>query len=356
MKAKKFLTGILAGMLAFGTFSFDADAMSRAEISAIHVKKSGNFKYWNKGAEAPAALKAYMKDITDKRSKNFIPVEDRIAVFDMDGTVLCETAPYYFDHMLFIQRALYDSSYVASDSDRDFAIGLENWLRDKSSNENLGSSAPHQASVFAGLTPEELRNYVSDYMNSTPVQGLTPLKWGEAFYAPMVEIIKFLQANDFTVYIVSGTDRGITRALACDVLDIKENNVIGTDVKIISDNQGDTDGLKYTYQSGDYLIRGEFIQKNLQMNKTSMIAREIGKQPVLAFGNSSGDTSMLNYTIDYNKYKALAFFVLCDDLERELGNMKKADSCRKLAEENGWIPISMRDDFKTIYGDNVRRN
>ena len=92
------------------------------------------------------------------------------------------------------------------------------------------------------------------------------------------------------------------------------------------------------------------------MNKVVNIFREIGRQPVLAFGNSKDDASMLNYTITGNKYKSAAFFVLCDDLERELGDTAKAEKCRKLAEENGWYGISMRDDFKTIYGDNVQRN
>ena len=57
-----------------------------------------------------------------------------------------------------------------------------------------------------------------------------------------------------------------------------------------------------------------------------------------------------------NKYKSLSFFVICDDVERELGNENKANGCKKLADANGWIKISMRDDFKTIYGDNVRRS
>jgi len=92
------------------------------------------------------------------------------------------------------------------------------------------------------------------------------------------------------------------------------------------------------------------------MNKVQAIAKEIGKQPVLAFGNSSGDTSMLNYTVNNNKYKSAEFFLLCDDLERELGDTKKAEKCRKLANENGWVPVSMRDDFKTIYGKDVTRN
>ena len=91
------------------------------------------------------------------------------------------------------------------------------------------------------------------------------------------------------------------------------------------------------------------------MNKVSLIARQIGRQPVLAFGNSGGDTSMLNYTVQKNKYKSAAFVLLCDDLDRELGNQKKADSMAKSAKDNGWITVSMKNDFKTIYGDNVKR-
>ena len=354
---KKFLTGILAGLMAFGTFgNFEVEAATRAEISAVQVKKSGNFKYWNKDAAAVTALKDYMKDITDKKSKNFIPVEDRIAVFDMDGTFLCETAPYYFDHMIFLHRALYDETYTASSDDREFAADLENWLRNKGSNENLGSSAPHQASIYEGMTNAQFKSYVQDFMNKTPVEGLTNLKWGEAFYLPMVEVIKYLRANDFTVYVVSGTDREMVRVLVEDILPISPNNIIGSDIKIIANNQGDKDGLNYTFNKNDYLVRGEFTQKDLQMNKVANIAQEIGKQPVLAFGNSSGDTSMINYTITDNKYKSLGFFVLCDDLERELGNTSKAAKCDKLAKDNGWISISMKDDWKTIYGENVRRN
>ena len=93
----------------------------------------------------------------------------------------------------------------------------------------------------------------------------------------------------------------------------------------------------------------------MKMNKVVVIEDEIGKQPVLAFGNSGGDTSMLNYALADNKYKSLSFLVICDDTKRELGNIDKANKCIKLADKNGWIKISMRDDFKTIYGDNVKR-
>ena len=276
-----------------------------ALTAAMKAPKSGNLRYWAKNSVAKEKLVSYVKDVTDKESKNFIPVADRVAVFDMDGTFLCETAPYYFDHMLFLKRALHDASYTPSQDDKDFALGLEHWLEDRSKSDNLGSSAPHQSSVFVGTSYTDYEAYVKRFME-TPVDGLAPLKWGEAFYLPMVEVIKYLQANSFKVY-------------------------------------------------DDSLVRGSFVIKNLKMNKVSAIVREIGRQPVLAFGNSSGDSAMLNYTTNGNKYRSAAFFLLCDDLERELGNEKKAAKCKDLADANGWTPVSMKDDFKTIYGDNVVR-
>ena len=85
------------------------------------------------------------------------------------------------------------------------------------------------------------------------------------------------------------------------------------------------------------------------------MAREIGKQPVIAFGNSGGDSSMFNFTATNPKYKTKIFALLCDDTEREFGKLSAAEKMRKSATENGWITISMRNDFKTIYGDNVKR-
>ena len=354
MKFKKLTAAILAGVFAFGSFSI-SDAMSREEISAIKVSKSGNFKFWEKNSAAKEKLIAYVKDVTNKNSKNFIPVEDRIATFDMDGTFICETAPYYFEWMLYLNRAIYDENFTPSQADKNYAVEIENAIRKtKKFPKNVDvDEEKSQERVFAGMTPNEYENYVKNFMDK-PVEGLSNLKWGEAFYLPMVEVIKYLQANDFTVYVVSGSDRPTVRVLACDLLKIKTNNVIGSDPKILSVNQDANDGGNYVYGENDYLVRGQLIEKNLQMNKVSAIAKEIGKQPVLAFGNSSGDTSMLNYAVFGNKYKSAAFFVLCDDVERELGNLDKAKKCDDLAKQYGWTSISMRNDWKTIYGDNVK--
>ncbi len=355
MKFKKIAYAVLAGMIALGVNPDTTSAMSTQEISQIKVSKSGNFKYWTKDADAKQKLVAYVKDVTNKSSKNFIPVEDRLAVFDVDGTLICETAPYYAEWMMYLQRALYDKNYTPSQADADYAKMVEDTIRNngKFPSDSMLKEAQSQESVFAGMTPEEYADYTKKFLD-TPVEGLSNLKWGESFYAPMVEIVKYLQANDFTVYFVSGSDREFLRVAACDLFKIKPSQVIGTDAQVLATGQGDTDGLNYLFKKGDKLVRGQFVIKDLNMNKVSAISTEIGKQPVLAFGNSGSDSSMLNYAINDNKYKGLAFMVLCDDLERELGNEAKAAKCKKLADDNGWLSISMKNDWKTIYGDNVK--
>ena len=206
------------------------------------------------------------------------------------------------------------------------------------------------------MTLEEFNNYIQEFKKQ-PMPSYEGMTRGDGFYKPMLQVIDYLKANDFTVYIISGTDRFIVRGIMYDSgVDIPTQCQIGSDETTVATGQNGEDGLEYQFKPDDQVITGgEFIIKNLKMNKVSVIVKEIGKQPVLAFGNSSGDSSMLNYTISKNKYKALSFALLCDDLDRELGCTEKADKMRADCEKYGWIPVSMRDDFKTIYGDNVTR-
>jgi len=111
----------------------------------------------------------------------------------------------------------------------------------------------------------------------------------------------------------------------------------------------------YDRRQEKIVISGEPIAENGKTMKIFAILNQIGKKPVLAFGNSMGDSGMLEYTLQDNQYPSESFFVLCDDTERELGNKAKADKLKAFAEKRGWNTISMRDEFKTIYGDNVVR-
>ena len=349
MFKKKIFAALTAGLITFGSFGV-VDAMPRDQIAAIQVKKAKDFKYWAKDSVAKQKLIEYVADVTNKKSKNFIPIEDRIAVFDVDGTIACETAPFCFDFMMFVYRALDDPNYFSSAQDKANAEAVKAAIYAKNmTNDVRRKHCTSNASVFAGMTAEEFADYTRNYLN-TPVEGFDNLKVGEAFYLPMIEVISYLKANNFKIYLVSGADRDYMRTSA-EIFPV--DGMIGTDYRYVATNQGDIDGMDYTLKPDDKVVRGDFVSKDINMNKVSNMAREIGKKPVLAFGNSSGDSSMINFSLRGNKYRTAAFFVICDDLEREFGNVDKANKCIKLADDNGWIKISMKNDFKTIYGDNV---
>jgi hypothetical protein len=163
-----------------------------------------------------------------------------------------------------------------------------------------------------------------------------------------------LQENDFKVYICSGSDRFICRTYIEGQLDVPYEQIIGMDVDIEATNEDGADGLKYVFTREDSIVRTDrLLIKNLKMNKVKAIVKEIGRQPVLSFGNSSGDVSMHNYTIFNNAYKSAAFMLIADDEERDYGNTEKVQPLKEKWEESGYIVISMKDDFRTIYGDHV---
>ena len=303
---------------------------------------------WNDNAPAKVALVKYVNDVTRKGSAEFIPAERRIAVFDLDGTLFLETDPTYFDWLMFEHRVLEDPNYQATDEQKAAAKDSRNGRFPK-----LDKNRERMVSeVYRGMTLEEFDAFVRKFM-AEDQPGFRGLKRGDAFYRPMLEVVDYLRDNGFTVYVISGTDRLTVRSLA-GVLRLPPKQIIGSDSTIVSSGQGDKDALDYTFAKGDALVLGGVnLVKDLQMNKVSVIVREIGIQPVLAFGNTLGDASMLNYTINGNPYRALGFMLLCDDLQREYGNMAKADKMRSDCQSNGWIPVSMRDDWKTIYGAGV---
>lgn len=333
-------------------------AIATADETAAVQAAADPLSLWTEKAPLKAQLTEYIKAVTDEGSADFIPVDRRIAVFDMDGTLCCETDPGYFDHKLLYHRVTEDPDYIdkASDEEKETAEIIKEYFESGSYPEGLDvKHGTAVATAFKGMTPEEFDAYVKSYRDQ-PAQGYNNMTNGQAFYKPMLQVIDYLQANDFTVYIVSGTDRLITRGLAEGTVNIPVSQMIGSDESLVASGQGDEDGLKYTFSKDDKVITGgDFIIKNLKMNKVSVIAQEIGRQPVLCFGNSSGDFAMANYTINNNKYMSGAYMLCCDDTERENGNIEKADKMYKNCEENGYTPVSMKNDWTTIYGENVTR-
>ena len=314
------------------------------------------FTQWNT-CEALTALKAYVEDVTNPKSANFIKEEDRIATFDMDGTFVGELYPTYFEYNLLEYRVLDDPAYknIAPDDVKETAQQIRDFVRNgKKLPDHFDMKHAYAAAkAYAGMTLAEFDAYVKAYA-AKQANGFSGMTYGQSFYKPMLQVFDYLKANGFTFYVVSGSDRFICRALV-ESIGIAPNRVIGMDVKLRSTSQGTELGVDYTMKQKENIIRtDELIIKNLKTNKVLQISQEIGKVPVLSFGNSGGDCAMHNYALS-NTLKSAAFMLIADDEARDHANREKALNLGDQWREAGYHVISMRDDFKTIYGEGVEK-
>ena len=311
---------------------------------------------WNPNSESREKLINYVTTITDKSNPKYIPPESRIAVFDFDGTLFCETDTVYFESLLYSYRVLNDSNYKnkACKNDIQTAIDIMNVDIRNFTTELEMRYVTTLPKIFENMTYEDFDKYIKNYMK-IPSIGYTKMTRGEAFYDPMVQVIEYLEANDFIIYIVTGSDRHIVRTVSKSRLNIPERQIIGTISTVAASGQVNRSNFDYEYKDNDELILGgEFKLENVKMNKVSLIKTEIGIKPVLCFGNSSGDYSMAKYITSNNKYESMAFMVCCDDLERENGSIEKAKDVKEKCEKNkNWVPISMKNDWKRIYAEGV---
>lgn len=363
-KAFIILSAVLAVALVFMTCLYFFVPMSKNSLNSssegVKAIDSGDaLSLWKDDAPLKKQLVKFVEEATKEGSEGYIPVQDRIAVFDMDGTLCCETDPGYFDHKLLYHRVMEDPTYKdkASAEEKETAKIIKEYFETREYPDGLDvKHGTAVATAFKGMTPDEFDAYVKEYRD-TPMESYTNMTNGQAFYKPMLQVVDYLQANDFKVYIVSGTDRLITRGLAEGTVNIPLAQMIGSDESLVASNQGNEDGLDYTYTKEDEVVTGgKFLIKNLKMNKVSVIEQEIGQQPVLAFGNSSGDFAMANFVLDDNPYNSAAFMLCCDDTERENGKPEKAEKMYNDCKENGYTAVSMKNDWTTIYGENVVKN
>ena len=311
--------------------------------------------YWSADSQAAESLRNYVATVTNNQDKeNYIPVKDRIAVFDMDGTLTCETYYTYYDTMMFINYCLVDHPEKVSDELKAAAAEIRPGY---TAGEEL---ARNFAKAYAGMTVQELYDYAVEF-GQKYTDSFNNMRYIDGFYLPMVELVKYLYDNDFTIYVVSGTERTTTRAIVANspiAKYVSPAHVIGTEFEVkVKGNEDISSNMDFKYADGDELvITGGFIQKNLNANKTIWIEREIGQRPVLAFGNSGSDTSMMNYAIDKrNPYPAEAYMIVADDDVREWGTQDWAEKSASYAEK-GYVPVSMKNDFYKIYPDTITKS
>lgn len=311
-------------------------------------------EYWSADSAAARSLREYVTKVTDPGDlTNFIPEKDRIAVFDMDGTLTCETYYTYYDTMMFIEFCLVDHPERVSDELKEVAASIKpGYVADETLARNF-------AKAYAGMTMEEFYDYAVSFGKKFTAS-FNNMRYIDNMYLPMVELVRYLYENGFTIYVISGTERTTTRAIIANspIRDfVAPNHVIGTDFEVKQKgHETESSNMDFKYENGDELVlTGGFIQKNLNANKSIYIEREIGQRPVLAFGNSGSDTSMMNYAIDgRNQYPSQAYMIVADDAEREWGKQnwdeKSADYIAK-----GYVPVSMKNDFAMIYPKDITK-
>lgn len=358
-----FLVGcIMAGLVAV-TLARPSDEPATAPVAVSQAEDGSIFDpaimlpSWNVDSPALAALVAYVDDVCDSSSPNYVEPADRIATFDMDGTVLCEKAPVYLDYCMMMHRVLDDPTYAASDEDvaavQQIRANADRGVVDGDLNDAKNAALSR---AFAGMTQDEFASYVTNFIDTTPVEDFDGMVYGQSFYYPMAEIVNYLRAHEFNVYFVSASEREVARAVVAYGLGIEPDHVVGTDIVFVATGQGDEAAPSYTVTQDDELVlTDEMLPEVGKGNKVIYIQREIGKRPILSFGNSSGDFAMLNYAQGNPEHKGMGVLIVADDTEREYGDERKAASMYEEAEAEGWLAVSMRDDWATIYGEGVEK-
>ena len=167
------------------------------------------FAQWN--AEAPAlnALIDYVEAVTDPDSPDFIPEMDRIAVFDMDGTLMGELYPTYLEYYMLAWRILKDPDCQPDAEMLEVGRLLRDCALDNSFPEDMAMRHAVQAArAYSGMTLNEFSDFVTQIL-VREVDGFEGMTYGECFFLPMVEVVEYLQDNGFTCYVCSGSDRFI---------------------------------------------------------------------------------------------------------------------------------------------------
>ena len=347
-KAAVARTGETAGTAATDKPAEEAETSKIAEPAEI-------IPFWSEDSPTMQQILSLVSSMTEETSDAYLPEEDRIAVFDFDGTLFGERFPTYFDNCLFLHRVLDDETFRAPADIKEYAQELRTALENGTEEpESPRSTAQMAAECFAGMTVEEYRAYVRDFME-IPAWGFENMTYGQGYFKPMTALVEYLAGRGFKIFVSSGSERAMVRELMSGTLDkwIPSERVIGSTFSLTATGQGDTSGRSYSFAPDDeVLMEGNLVTKNQKANKVFSIVDEIGKAPVLVFGNSSGDLSMAEYCLQHG---GSAFMLLCDDLERDYGDLKTADKFKKTCQESGFHTVSMKEEFASIYGDEVKK-
>ncbi|OLP01539.1 acid phosphatase [Mycolicibacterium porcinum] len=292
---------------------------------------------WNDGPTKSAIV-----DFVGRATEQVAP-EERVAVFDNDGTLWCEKPAYIqLDFLVrrLAEQAAADPALAAKQPYTAAASGDLAWFGDAVTKHYNGDDSALKVlaggilSAYAGLTVEDHAARIKAFFAEAqhPTLGRPYTRCG---YQPMIELLRYLEANGFTNYIVSGGGRDFMRPVTTSMYGVPPERVIGSSVGLDF-----VDGQLKTTATPEFLNDGPV--------KAVRIWGRIGRRPIFAAGNSNGDIQMLEYT-DSGPGPSLSMLVRHDDSDREFDYTAGAEKVLGLATERGWAVASMRDDWTTVF-------
>ncbi len=304
--------------------------------------RSDSLPSWNDGA-TKTAIMDFVARVTKEGGPDYVPLTERIAVFDNDGTLWSEQ-PMYFQLAFAIDRI----SALAKDhpewqETQPFKGVLQGDLK------AVAASGEHGlldivAATHSGMTTEEFASIVETWLASTQHPKLKR-PYTELVYQPMLELLSYLRANGFKTFIVSGGGVEFMRTFAEKVYGIPPEQVIGSS-GVVKFDMG-TDGEPRLVKDAKI----EFIDDG--PGKPVGINRFIGRRPIFAFGNSDGDLQMLQYTAA-GKGARFMGLVHHTDSDREwaydrASHFGKLDKALDEAKDKGWAVVDMKTDWGTVF-------
>ncbi|RDV24038.1 haloacid dehalogenase-like hydrolase [Alteromonas aestuariivivens] len=309
-------------------------------MSGVFSCYSAPLPSWQDG-ESRQAIVSFVASVTDSSKPDFVPPEDRIAVFDNDGTLWSEQ-PMYFQLQYALdklkERAKDDPSLLSSPV---LKAAIEGDLKTA-----LAGGVPALQEIInqshANLSVSEFQREVRQWLNSA-IHPTTGLRFYDMVYQPMQELVDYLESNDFTVYIVSGGGLHFLRAFAEQRYGLPPQQVVGSRGNVTYEVM---DGTPIIVKTENVLFVDDGPGKPIGIDT------HIGKKPIFAAGNSDGDYQMLQWTTSDSP--SFGLLIHHTDEEREfaydspshIGELKQG---LQDAHANGWLVVDMKKDWKTVY-------
>ncbi|MEO8036756.1 MAG: HAD family hydrolase [Acidobacteriota bacterium] len=298
---------------------------------------------WNEGVARNGILD-YLARITEDGGPDHVPVADRVAVFDNDGTLWCER-PAYVQAFFILERLKEQASADSELAERDVVRALLAGDLEGALQKGTAEVMQVLLDTHAGLTTEEFDAAVERW-----IEGFRHPRFGtpvtDLVYAPMIELLDLLRAHKFRVFIVTGGGVDFTRVVGSRLYGVEADDVVGSAVEVSFERRdGEVVLMRTAALAGS---------PNEGPPKVTNIHARIGQRPIVAVGNTVGDTEMLEFA-HTGQLPSLCIVLNHDDAEREYAydgtaiTNPNAEPILSTAERSGWTVVSMRDDWSRVF-------